>query len=121
MEFGLFARCIPPYGCMALYFYVSSPTIVFLLVEAWEGSTTQPLPLIPAVIFGVTVTFSTSRSFLVALHVLFGKQRGQQQESHGVEVGDPNWLFFTPGTIQSMHAACKMLPETASVMVMTPR
>eukprot|EP00903_Cladosiphon_okamuranus_P011930 g11206.t1 len=42
------------------------------------------------------------------------------KERHGVEVGDKRWLFFTPGTIQSMHAACKMLPETASVMVMTP-
>ncbi|CAN0374851.1 unnamed protein product, partial [Hapterophycus canaliculatus] len=36
-------------------------------------------------------------------------------------VGDKSWLFFTPGTIQSMHAACKMLPEMASIMVMTPR
>lgn len=44
-----------------------------------------------------------------------------KQERHGVEVGDKSWLFFTPGTIQSMMAACKMLPETASVMVMTPR
>ncbi|CAM9373036.1 unnamed protein product [Ectocarpus sp. 6 AP-2014] len=42
------------------------------------------------------------------------------QDMHGVDVGDKSWLFFTPGTIQSMHAACMMLPETASVMVMTP-
>lgn len=43
------------------------------------------------------------------------------QEKHGVKVGDKSWLFFTPGTVQSMNAACAMLPDDASVMVMTPR
>lgn len=43
------------------------------------------------------------------------------QERHGVKVDDKSWLVFTPGTVQSMNAACAMLPEDASVMVMTPR
>lgn len=38
-----------------------------------------------------------------------------------MEVADKSWLFFTPGTVQSMNVVCAMLPETASVMVMTPR
>lgn len=43
------------------------------------------------------------------------------QERHGVDIEDESWLFFTPGTVQSMNAACSALPEGSSVMVMTPR
>eukprot|EP00904_Undaria_pinnatifida_P004226 jgi/Undpi1/13804/HiC_scaffold_9.g03455.m1 len=42
------------------------------------------------------------------------------KERHGVEVPDKSWLLFTPGTVQSMNAACSMLPDNASVMVITP-
>ena len=38
-----------------------------------------------------------------------------------MEAPDKSWLFFTPGTVQSMNAACAMLPENASVMVIIPR
>ncbi|CAM9935878.1 unnamed protein product [Ascophyllum nodosum] len=41
-------------------------------------------------------------------------------ERHGVEIAAERWLLFNPGTVQGMNAACAMLPERASVMVMTP-
>ncbi|CAM9302970.1 unnamed protein product [Discosporangium mesarthrocarpum] len=39
---------------------------------------------------------------------------------HALTEAKEEWLFFSPGVVQSLTAACAMLPEKSAVMVFTP-
>lgn len=41
------------------------------------------------------------------------------RERHGWNI-DPRWLIWLPGSVPALHAACRMIPDTQTVVTTTP-